>query len=379
MAIRRSTPRSIASLLWVVFFLASSARISSAETPPASSKTLPPVEIQFGFYPVNLSEIDLRTGSFKADFYAWMIYPKQDPKRHDRCTKWTKKDMPIPENWFDCDLYAHAEHNPDFLRLELLETTNGAELSIDRQPYTMSIPGNKVEVWFHIRGTFYYDFQLQKYPFDRQTLQIQLENPQFPESKLRYVQSTYQSGKSDADSGLRKYAGEWTVGTPTHLVSPHPYHTKWGVNDPQAPDSYSQNVLAIPLERDSWGSYFRLVLPLLAPAVFVLCVFLLQFDRLSSAIQIWSAMFFGVVAEHHAFNTTMPELNYFLRANLFYIVTYFYFAVVLWLTFKYAPISGDDKKAAAVRRATKLAGAWSALGYLSALGVCTFIVRHLNS
>src|SRR5262249_11355897 len=145
-----------------------------------------------------------------------------------------------------------------------------------------------------------------------------------------------------SDSGLRNAIGEWKVGQPEHKVISNMYNTKWGLPS-ASPNSYWQNVLYIPLSRSSQWSYLRLLLPLFVPALFALTVFLLWFDSLTPAVSVWSTIFFAIVAEHHAFYTTMPDLNYFLQANWYYIVTYSYMAVLLLAMFKVGvPIAPKD-------------------------------------
>src|SRR6266851_5097939 len=132
---------------------------------PPNSISASPVIVKFGFYPLGIYDLNPSEGSFMADFYVWLKYDKStDPAAKEyRNTADSEKGVP---------------------RIERLEANNGDALTIDRQEYSSP---DEYRVWFRVRGKFYHNFDVHRYPFDEQQLEIRLENPIYPTSQLRYT------------------------------------------------------------------------------------------------------------------------------------------------------------------------------------------------
>jgi len=258
-------------------------------------------KVKFGFYPVGIYNLDPANGSFMADFYAWMIYNKSARK-----------------------LCPEIEH---------LESVNGEALQIETQPYPLT-DTSLCGVWFRVRGKFYHSFDVHKYPFDKQNLEIQLENPVSPQNELGYNlvdASSYTIDSSQTSAVLKNssslgYSG-WKVDSIKHIIRIHSYGTNWGIKEDV--EAYSQNVLRIVLTRHSWQHLMEILIPLIATMILTTLVFFLSADDLSSAIEICVIMFIGVVEQQHGFITQMPDVGYFITADYYFLGTYFYIALCL--------------------------------------------------
>jgi hypothetical protein len=299
----------------LAFVVAISLRVSSiaAET----NKEI----VEIGFYPVNVFDVDLASRSFKADFYLWLIYSES-------C---------------NTSYFKISEDGPRYPSIERIEAENGRDLVLERQEYGAAIDQGKRMIWYRVRGTFYHDFNLERYPFDRHNLRIRLENPIWPAEELEYKVTQYRSPPK-VDGSLAA-VGEWNISRISHAVDVHQYETDWGRKGAKVPVNYSRNSITIQLRRHSALPFWRLLIPIVASVFVATLVFCLRFDKGSSALQLCIAMFLSIVAQHHAFLTGTPSLDYFLRANWFYVLGYAYvIAVMLIALIHGVPIEGQERR-----------------------------------
>lgn len=155
-----------------------------------------PLVCRMGAWFVSVHEIDAAAGTFKADFWMWTVCPS-------------------------------ASVNP----LTTLEFLNAAETE-----ESLDATLRRGDQWWSTRkisGTFRQNFDLRNYPFDRQALEIDVEEAVLDDRSLRYVADARNSGldpKVKAPgwrlTGFRGVAG----------VTEHP--TTFG--DPSLPDGVSR-------------------------------------------------------------------------------------------------------------------------------------------
>lgn len=194
-----------------------------------------PMNCRLGVYVTSLSDINTAVGTFRAEFWMWSVCP-------------------------------NAEIKP----LDTLEFTNSVETqgSLDA---TMQ----RGDVWWSTKkfiGVFRDDFQLQNYPFDRQTLNIRLE-----EAVLDTRELVYSADVAESRTGPGVQVAGWRLGqlAMRSEIASHP--TTFG--DPSLPGGvsrYASMVITIAAERVHWETFLRATFPLY---IVVLLVFAaLMFD-----------------------------------------------------------------------------------------------------
>ncbi|MFD3265087.1 ligand-gated ion channel [Phenylobacterium ferrooxidans] len=183
----RALALAILAILGLLMLAAAPVRALAAPTPA--------ITCRLGAWFVSVHDINAAEGTFKADFWMWSVCPER-------------------------------ELNP----LESLEFLNAAETE-EGLDATLQRGGK----WWSTRkisGVFRQDFDLQNYPFDRQALEILVEEAVLDERSLRYVADSRNSG---LDPGVKAPGWRLTGFRNTAGVAMHP--TTFG--DPSLPDGAS--------------------------------------------------------------------------------------------------------------------------------------------
>lgn len=142
-------------------------------------------------------------------------------------------------------------------------------------PDTTVVPeeaGDKRIVLEKVRGTFHHDWRLVHFPFDRQFLQIFLEEDERDASLLRLVPDRV---NSSVDAEI---PGEWRVVRFALNNEERHYHSSFGAesNSANPRSSYSRLVMTIELARTSVGPLWRLCAAPLAAVVIVLLTYFMH-------------------------------------------------------------------------------------------------------
>lgn len=189
--------------------------ISCVVVTPAGQAKAQPVSCKLGAYVVSLSRIDTAVGTFDADLWMWSLCPD-------------KKTEP----------------------LKTMEFINGVKIN-DSLDSTFQ-RGNQ---WYSLRkisGTFRQDFDLSNYPFDRQTLGIDVEEAGLYASELTYTADGLDS-KVDPELKLKN----WKVDSFRIIAGEVTHPTAYGDPSLEGADStYAHLKLEIGLKRGTHAADF---------------------------------------------------------------------------------------------------------------------------
>lgn len=169
-----------------------------------------PVTCKIGAFINSLSEIDMAVGTFDADFWLWSVCPTKDVE-------------PI----------------------KTMDYVNGIDLKGELDSTTQR--GKQWWSAVKVSGNFRQDFPLENYPFDHQTLVIDLEEGAVDTSELQFIADT---AESRVDPGAKLKNWDITSFKITAAGKNHP--TTYG--DPSLPggdSTYAQVRMEIGLERHS--------------------------------------------------------------------------------------------------------------------------------
>lgn len=233
-----------------------------------------------GMYILNLGRFDIATGSFTADFYLSMRCP-------DR-------------NCLDINF----------------EFMNGRASTMDK------IVDTADEKFYRMQAQLASPIDLQRFPFDRQQMQIVLEDRRLTSNELRFVPDLAETGIDDSIT----FTG-WTIGKWSAEVREHTY--------PAYDESFSQYAFSIPIERNTFNAFLKTFLPIIFIILVMLSNFLLGPDKVTSRLGMVGSALIASVMFHVSMTNQIPPVGYLTFADKFMILTYFIvltsFALNIWL------------------------------------------------
>lgn len=247
------------TILSTIFILA----LFIAMTPSAFAQ-----KVEVSTYILNLGKFDIATGAFTADFYLSM-----------KC-----------------------EENCSDIAFEFL---NGRASSIDK----ITDDGN--EKFYRIQANLNSPVDLKKYPFDKQQMQIILEDKALTNSELVFVPNIEESGIDDSVVFPGWNIDGWTAEEKTHVYE---------IYD----ESYSQYVYTINISRIGLSSFIKTFLPVLFIVIIIMCTYILDPDKIITRLTMVGTGLVASVMYHVAISNQIPPVGYLTLADKFMMLTYLF-------------------------------------------------------
>ncbi|MFH1916972.1 MAG: hypothetical protein ABIJ21_06955 [Nanoarchaeota archaeon] len=256
-------------LLFAFIFLLFIAQVYAAEELDAEpmSVAAPFSDVQVGLFILNLGKFDVATGSFTADFYLSL----------------TCED--------ECDASG-------------FEFMNGRAASIDK------IIDEPNEKFYRIQANLASPVDLRRFPFDKQTMRIILEDKVKTKEDLTYTADLEQSGIDESIA----FTG-WRIDGWSAKVEEHDYK----VYD----EVYSQYVFSVNISRITFNSFMKTFLPVFFIVLIMLFSFIMDPDKITTRIAMASSALVGSVMFHISISNQIPPVGYLTFADKFMILTYF--------------------------------------------------------
>ncbi|MBS3140895.1 hypothetical protein J4405_01975 [Candidatus Woesearchaeota archaeon] len=223
-------------------------------------------EIETSVYILNLGKFDVATGTFTADFYLSM----------------------------KCD----TECNSNF------EFMNGRATSIDK------IIDEKNEKFYRIQASLNSPVNLKQFPFDKQKMEIIIEDKITPIEDLIYVPKLEESGLDDSIIFIGWDLDGWNAEAKEHYY-------------PAYEETYSQYVFTIDISRPSINAFFKTFLPVIFIVLIALLSFFLDPDKITTRLGMVGSALVASVMFHVSITNQIPPVGYLTFADKFMILTYF--------------------------------------------------------
>lgn len=224
-------------------------------------------EINVAIYILNLGKFDVSTGSFTADFYLSMTC-------EDNCS---------PENF---------------------EFINGRATSIDK------IIDKPNEKFYRIQANLNSRVDLKKFPFDKQRMQIIIEDKINTIDKIKYSPNIEQSGIDKAVIFTGWNIENWEV-----IVDEHEYE----VYD----ETYSRYTFNIEISKIFLNSFIKTLLPVIFIMLVALSSFIIDPDKIATRVAMISSALVASVMFHVSITNQIPPVGYLTLADKFMLLTYF--------------------------------------------------------
>ena len=224
-------------------------------------------DINVELYVLNLGKFDVATGAFTSDFYL---------------------DMYCEDG---CD-------TGDF------EFMNGRATSIDK------ITNEPNQKFYRIQASLNSPVDLRKFPFDKQKMQIIIEDKKYTTDEMQYVAKKETSGIEESIA----FTG-WDIDGWDAEVKDHYYK----VYD----STYSQFVFDINISRIALNAFIKTFLPVFFILLVVLFSFLLDPDKITNRLAMAGSSLVAAVMFHISISNQIPPVGYLTFADKFMVLTYF--------------------------------------------------------
>ena len=224
-------------------------------------------QIKVGVYVLNLGKFDISTGAFAVDFYLSL-------KCESVCAK------------------------QDF------EFMNGRASSIDK------IIDGPSEKFYRIQANLNSQVDLKKFPFDRQNIQIIIEDKKKTIEELEYIPDLEASGIDDSIAFTGWNIEDWKAETQIH---------RYEIYD----ENYSQYIFTIPISRIKINAIFKTFLPIIFIILVMLSSFVLDPDKITTRLAMVGSALVASVMFHISLGNQIPPVGYLTFIDKFMVLTYF--------------------------------------------------------
>jgi len=259
-----------------------------------------PEKVDVGLYLLDISKYDIRTGEFTADFYL-------DFKCSENCS---------PEGF---------------------EFMNGRATSSDLAINTSN------EKFYRIQGTFGSRVNMERYPFDRQTIQIVLEDKLKTKDQLVYFALANESGMDDHKNFPGWEIKNWTVKVDEH------YYPPYG-------ETYSRYTFSIEIERIVLNAVLKTFVPLFFIILIALASMFLSPNEMGFRITIGGSTLVTTVLLHLNMLSEIPPTPYLTFSDKFMFANYsiLLLCFLVNIAVQELNVRGRKKEVETVQRYTEL-------------------------
>jgi len=212
-------------------------------------------------------------------------------------------DLDFPANKLNADFYLWYNTKKDSMALlENLEIINSTELT---KSYEMN--EKRGNIFFHsvrINTKIKEQWEVNNFPFDRQLIEIRIEDFDKDNTKMVFVADTAAS-KIDKDVHL----DGWKIKDFGIKIDDHKYETNYG--DPDIPldeySSFSRATLYFTLEREGKGLFFKLFIGLFISVLISLLTFFVNPLDLDPRFGLSVGAIFAAIASQYVITSTLPQ------------------------------------------------------------------------
>jgi len=257
-----------------------------------TSTNAQPQEVQVGFYLMNLYGMNMDEHSFYADFYVWF--------------KWRGDIDPT---------------NIEFVNSIEKWSMDNASFDGDSTPVVLK-DGTKYKI-FRKEGRFFHAFSLNRFPLDQHSLDIQIENPEYPASSLAYVPDT---NAALIRSTLNMVG--WDQKNCELNTGIHDYGSNFG-NPEENAQRYSNLSLNITIARPFSYFLLKMLLPLLVVMLVGFGSLLLHPEHIDSRTSLPIGALLTAVFLQQSYSDALPDTGYMVLMDKIYLLSYALISLVL--------------------------------------------------
>jgi len=281
----------------------------------AQAKKSKPLVLKSGIYLKNITP-DFKASTFRAEFYWWFIFENDSSK-----TGMSKEDILKVEFVNGIGVEANVFTN------EIIYETHPA-------PNTYYISG------FH-QGDFYFTPDFRMYPFDKQRMDIILENGQLDADHLVIVADTASFKRSKQDPNFKTLSNDilsknnsrgFRIYKTNISESSILYNSDFGDISLEGNSSYGRLQYSVFIDRSILPYISKFVIPLMIILLLVYFVYFLPSDKIDTAAALTVTSLLSAIAFQSSINGDLPEIGYVIYVDKLFYISYFLIAVSMALS-----------------------------------------------
>ena len=293
--------------------------------PAAQPENSAPIQAEIGIFVQELYSLDLRSQSYSATFWTWVIHPT-------------------------------STHYKPELSTELVNAYTTEKTHAD------SILRSNNRTWSSNKftGKMAHQWDISNFPFDKQKLDIILEDSYKGYDKLQYVVDTKNS-KVNPDIHLQ----DWQIIGFDSKTQAMVHPTNFG--DPElvaGSSTYARTIFSITLERrNTLKLFFNIFLTLYVAFILSALAFLISPDNTSPRLTLATASIFTAIGNKYAVDSVLPLTSYITLIDKVQILTFIFISIgaLITVTFSYL----GEKHNKFMLLANKVTGIGFSVSYIS--------------
>ena len=260
----RTLRAALAVLVAAILCLLPAVRPAHAALPPDGAA---PLQVKTGMYIIDLSDLDLAGNTFSIAMWQWFVHT-----------------------------------DPDYKPYETVEIVNAANFATEAG--FEEITGATTWSQAKFRATVHKQWDISSYPFDRQRLEVQLEEGENDASAIHFVAD---NENSKIDTGVT--LEQWHI-IDFHLeAEDHEYPTTYGDPTLTGTSTYSRVTAIINLERKSpWFTFLKSLIGAFIGFFLATAAFLIAPDQLGDRLFLTTASVFAVIGNQIVLDSYLPPV-----------------------------------------------------------------------
>lgn len=237
-------------------------------------------------------------------------------------------DLDFPGKKVNVDFYLWYNAKHDSINmLEYLEVINATEYN--KSGETTENRGEELYQTVRINSTIKAEWDVTHFPFDRQVVEIMIEDYDKDNSKLIMIADTL---GSKIDKNV--HVDGWQIKGFEVKVYDHIYETNYG--DPDIPmdefSAYSRAVISFTIEREGKGLFFKLFIGLFISVLISLLTFFINPLDLDPRFGLSVGAIFAAIASQYVISSTLPQNDRLTLVDILHDISFIYIFICILIS-----------------------------------------------
>ena len=257
----------------------------------SSAQESVPDTVKVGIYITSIHDIDFKQKEYAINFWLWLKYK-----------------------------------NRKFDFLQNLEVPQAK--SVSRSFATVDSSGPEVYMQMKMQCVMKDSWKIAKFPFDRQTLRLSIENSQFDSKSLVFIPDSV--GKH---FDPRFTLSGWTIDSCIITNGIRKYETAFGDESMATPHTeYSSFKVRLGMKRDASGLFWKMFLGMYIAFLIAYVCFYIHADGMDSRFGLSVGSLFAVIGNKYIIDSSLPESTSFTLVDTLHGLTLFFIFAIITAT-----------------------------------------------